>query len=519
MFSNYWNTRSIPFLAFERGLVMETSRKERKKRSFLITLIIILSLAILILLFMLSPLKDLVFPPDQEPTLALVVVESSGPDPETGLYRVVVEAQLDGKPEPQVTFNRNDGVGEVEDNHSLLFLEEEEIFILKALASNSGGTAEAELELFAGIVVGTSSISNGPSGSPGSGDGDPETDDGEDEDEDEDEEDEEESPPPDGDGDSGSSNRPPEIVKVSIRTENITDRLDEPFPIRYEEGRHSFNILIEDEDDDEVELEVEASHGVIDNIGEGMWAESRPPNKRAKTFTWQSPANPPGNLEPLNVLLTITASDPSGVSDSVIVKLALLPVSDDDEGDPGVSSAKTSIVASADLSGSVTSAGDIILGDVMVGDNLLNRQFKGFLNFYLAALRNQITDIAGDRDYTITGAHLVFSNISKVGDPEGLADLVDFKVFPYGSSLVAADFAPGGRHIFSRATDSFTTAGGLPLSLSSATFKTELINAMNARSKTMQIKLGLNRVTNNNNADDFFRFHCSTVSIVVQFEY
>jgi hypothetical protein len=517
MFSNYWNTRSIPFLAFERGLVMETSRKERKKRSILITLIIILSLAILILLFLLSPLKDLVFPPDQEPTLALVVVESSGPDPETGLYRVVVEAQLDGKPEPQVTFNRNDGVGEVEDNHSLLFLEEEEIFILKALASNSSGTAEAELELFAGIVVGTSSISNGPSGSPGSGDGDPETDDGENEDEDE--EDEEESPPPDGDGDSGSSNRPPEIVKVSIRTENITDRLDEPFPIRYEEGRHSFNILIEDEDDDEVELEVEASHGVIDNIGEGMWAESRPPNKRAKTFTWQSPANPPGNLEPLNVLLTITAGDPSGVSDSVIVKLALLPVSDDDEGDPGVSSAKTSIVASADLSGSVTSAGDIILGDVMVGDNLLNRQFKGFLNFYLAALRNQITDIAGDRDYTITGAHLVFSNISKVGDPEGLADLVDFKVFPYGSSLVAADFAPGGRHIFSRATDSFTTAGGLPLSLSSATFKTELINAMNARSKTMQIKLGLNRVTNNNNADDFFRFHCSTVSIVVQFEY
>jgi hypothetical protein len=496
---------------------METSRKERKKRSFLITLMIILSLAILILLFLLSPLKDLVFPPDQEPTLALVVVESSGPDPETGLYRVMVEAQLDGKPEPQLTFNRNDGVGEVEDNHSLLFLEEEEIFILKALASNSGGNAEAELELYAGIMVGTSSINSGPSGSPGSGDGDPETDDGENEDEDEEEE--EEPSPPDGDGDSGSSNRPPEIIKVSIRTENITDRLDEPFPIRFEEGSHSFNILIEDDDDDEVELEVEASHGEVVNIGEGMWAESRPPNMRAKTFSWQSPANPPGNLEPLNVRLTVTASDPSGASDSVIVKLALLPESDDGEGEPGVSSATTSIVASADLSGSVTSAGDIILGDVIVGDNLLNRQFKGFLNFYLAALRNQITDIAGDRDYTITDARLVFLNITKVGDPEDLADLVDFKVFPYGSSLVAADFASGGRHIFSRATDSFTTAGGLPLSLSSATFKTELINAVNARSKTMQIKLGLDRVTNNNNADDFFRFHCNTVSIVVQFEY
>ncbi|MDZ4131864.1 MAG: hypothetical protein U1E11_01885 [Dethiobacteria bacterium] len=499
---------------------METSRKERKKRSILITLFIILSLAILILLFLLSPLKDLVFPPDQEPTLALVVVESSGPDPETGLYRVVVEAQLDGKPEPQVTFNRNDGVGEVEDNHSLLFLAEEEIFILKALASNPGGTAEAELELFAGIMVGTSTISNGPSDSPGSGDGDPETDDGEN---DEDEEDEEESPPPAGDGDSGSSNRPPEIVKVSIRAENITDRLDESFPIRYEEGSHSFNILIEDEDDDEVELEVEASHGIIDNIGEGMWSESRPPNMRAKTFSWQSPANPPGNLEPLNVRLTITASDPSGASDSVIVKLALLPVSDDDEGDSGeirlVRTGRASVAASADLSGSVTSAGDIILGDVMAGDNLLNRQFKGFLNFYPITLRNQITASVGDGDYTITDAYLVFSTINKVGDPESLAGLVDFKVFPYGSSLVAADFAPGGRHIFNRATDSFNTAGGRPLVLRSATFKDELIIVINAQSKTMQIKLGLNKATNNNNADDFFRFHCSTVSLVVEYEY
>jgi|GEM_PF-627138 len=497
---------------------METVRNENTKRkSLFVPLVIILVLIILVLLFLISPLSDLIFSPDTEPTLVLAVVESSGPDSATGLYRVVVEAQVDGKPEPQVTFNRNDGVGKVLNNQTLLLLEDEETFLLKALASNPKGSAEAELELFAGIVVGTATGPSGPTGPPDSDGGDPEPDagggDGEDE----------AAPPPAGDGNSGSSNRSPEIVRISIRAENITDRLDEPFRLFYEESEHSFNILIEDEDDDEIELEVEASHGVIDHIGEGMWAESRPPNMRAKTFSWLSPANPPGNLEPLNVSLNVIARDPSGASDSVIVKLALWPEPDANGGDPGeirrVQSARASVVASADLSGSVTSAGDIISGDVMVGDNLLNRQFKGFLNFYLSTLRDQIIAVVGDRDYTITDAYLVFTNINRVGNPVGLASLVDFKVFPYGSSLVAADFAPGGKHIFNSATDSFSTAVGSPLILRSSTFKTELINYINVPSKTMQIKLGLNSATNNNNADDFFRAHCSTVAIVVEFEY
>lgn len=496
---------------------MESARNENVKKSYFVPLVIILVLIILVLLFLISPLSDLVFPPDTEPTLVLAVVESSGPDSATGLNRVVVEAQADGKPEPQVTFNRNDGVGEVFNNQTLLLLEDEETFLLKALASNPNGTAEAEIELYAGIMVGTATGPSGPTGPPDSDGGDPEPDagggDGEDE----------AAPPPDGDGDSGSSIRPPRITDVDINGESIINRLEESFHIGYEEGIYSFGVLIEDDNDDEIELEVDASHGVVNSIGEGMWAGSRPPNMRKKTFSWQSPANPPGNLEPLNVSLTVIARDPSGASDSVIVKLALWPEPELNGGDPGeirrVRSGVASVAASADLSGSVTSVGDIILEDVMVGDNLLNRQFKGFLNFYLSPIRDQITAAAGDGDYTITDARLVLSTINKVGAPESLASLVDFKVSPYGSSLVAADFAPGGKHIFNRSTATFNTAGGHPLVLSSSTFKTELINAINARSKSMQLKLGLNSATNNNNADDFFRFHCSTVTLVVNFEY
>jgi hypothetical protein len=396
-------------------------------------------------------------------------------------------------------------------------LGEGDIFLLKAVVANTQGTAEAELELYAGITVGTASGPSGPTDPPDSDEGDPEPDagggDGEDE----------AAPPPDGDGDSGSSNRPPRITDVDINGESIINRLEESFHIGYEEGIYSFGVLIEDDNDDKIELEIEASHGVVDHIGPGMWAGSRPPNMRTMTFSWQSPANPPGNLEPLNVSLTVIARDPSGASDSVIVKLALWPEPELNGGDPGeirrVRSGIASVAASADLSGSVTSVGDIILGDVMVGDNLLNRQFKGFLNFYLGTIRDQITAVAGDGDYTITDARLVFSNINKVGNPESLATMVDFKVAPYGSSLVAADFAPGGKHIFNRSTATFNTSGGQPLVLSSSTFKTELINYINVPSKTMQIKLGLNNATNNNNADDFFRFHCSTVNLVVNFEY
>ncbi len=131
---------------------MEAARNKSAKKTYFVPLVTILSLIIIVLVFLLSPLKNLVFSPDVEPTLVLTVVESTGPETSSGLFRVVVEAQVDGKPEPQITFNRNDGIGIMEStNHTLLLMEEGEAFLLKAMASNSRGTAEAELEIFAGV--------------------------------------------------------------------------------------------------------------------------------------------------------------------------------------------------------------------------------------------------------------------------------------------------------------------------------------------------------------------------------
>ena len=81
---------------------METVQPGSKKRNLVIPLIIALLLVILVLLFIISPLKELIFPSASEPALTLSVVESIGPDAETGLYRMVVEAKAEGKPEPQV---------------------------------------------------------------------------------------------------------------------------------------------------------------------------------------------------------------------------------------------------------------------------------------------------------------------------------------------------------------------------------------------------------------------------------
>ncbi len=483
---------------------METVRNEGAKKSFFVPLIIVLVLIILVLLFLISPLSNMLFPPDTEPTLALSVVEKIGPDPATGLYRVVVEAEVEGKPEPQVNFNRNDGVGEVKDYHTLLLLKEEETFLLKALASNPRGTAEAELELFGGIMVGTSTGPPvGPGGSPGpGGSGD-------------DDDDDEEAPPPAGNG--GTGNRAP-VISAAAQGRSFITNFDASLTINHDQERYEFQVLAVDEDGDMLVFDVEASHGRIIE-SETVRMES-PDDPDRVVFTWEYSDV---LREEQNVQFAVTVRDPSGASDRKILKVTLLPAPGAAGGDPGearlVRSGAASVTASADLSGSVNSAGDVVLADIMVGDDLHNRQLKGFLNFYLITLRDQITDITGGRDYTITDAYLVFANINKVGNPESLANLVDFKVFPYGSSLVAADFAPGGSHIFNCATANFLTPGGRPLILRSSTFKTELINYINARSRTMQIKLGLNRTTNNNNVEDMFIFNCGTVNIVVEFEY
>jgi hypothetical protein len=120
------------------------------KKGLVISLIIIGSsivVLLLVIIIFISPLSKIIFPEESAPTLALVVTEPPTLDSATGKYRVVVEALVTGNPEPEVLFNRNDGLGAVARNSALILLVENETFMLTAIATNSFGEARAALEI------------------------------------------------------------------------------------------------------------------------------------------------------------------------------------------------------------------------------------------------------------------------------------------------------------------------------------------------------------------------------------
>ncbi len=126
---------------------MAEDQESKKNKRLVIALVIIAGLFVLTLIFFLTPLQTLFFPPQSAPTITLEISEGPEMDENTDLYRIIVEAIVLGNPDPEVTFNRNDGIGEMEKNHSLILLEAGDSFLIKAIASNSLGSAEASLEL------------------------------------------------------------------------------------------------------------------------------------------------------------------------------------------------------------------------------------------------------------------------------------------------------------------------------------------------------------------------------------
>ncbi len=131
---------------------MAEDQGSKKNKRLIIALVIVAGLFVLTLILFLTPLHTLFFLPQSAPTITLEIAEGPELDENTDLYRIIVEAIVLGNPEPEVTFNRNDGIGEMEINHSLILLEAGDSFLIKAIASNSLGSAEASLELSAGDV-------------------------------------------------------------------------------------------------------------------------------------------------------------------------------------------------------------------------------------------------------------------------------------------------------------------------------------------------------------------------------
>jgi hypothetical protein len=66
---------------------------------------------------------------------------------EGGRYRFEVSAKVSGKPAPEVTFNRDDSMGEAGKNRAVILLDPGETFVVTAAAKNPLGKSEATLEL------------------------------------------------------------------------------------------------------------------------------------------------------------------------------------------------------------------------------------------------------------------------------------------------------------------------------------------------------------------------------------
>ncbi|MDZ7837347.1 MAG: hypothetical protein U5N58_05020 [Actinomycetota bacterium] len=249
-----------------------------KNKLIVVVSIIVVFLFIVLLILLFGPLNRLLFPTQTAPAISLEMIENSEKDPETGLYRILVEATISGDPEPDVVFNRNDGIGELASNTALLFLKADESFELTAIASNKVGTAKAVLEVYPAVEA-DAEAQTAQEDESVSGLGE----------EDAEEEETVDSTP--SAEEEEVHNQPPAIEAVFMGSDNITDRINrgEPVILPFEEGRYDFNVTANDPEGDFLEFDISASLGRIVDMGR-VAADG-------VAFSWLCPANTEGLIE------------------------------------------------------------------------------------------------------------------------------------------------------------------------------------------------------------------------------
>ena len=87
------------------------------------------------------------FDRSQAPTVELEIVEGPELDEESGMYRILVQAVVTGRPAPTISFNRNDEFGEVEEHMAVIYLAAGASFQLQVSVANSAGTTTATIDL------------------------------------------------------------------------------------------------------------------------------------------------------------------------------------------------------------------------------------------------------------------------------------------------------------------------------------------------------------------------------------
>jgi len=301
-------------------------------------------------------------------------------------------------------------------------------------------------------------------------------------------------------------NRPPVIEVFIIGPVNVMSavRSGEAIPITFEEKPFWFTVNASDHEGEAIDFEINFSHGLIDNMVR--------PDDNTVQFIWVSPPNSEGIVDTIvNATVEVTAVDFSGGRDRAVINLAMTPESSEHAGETADLSGVFSVAqtyrspAISDHSGYVNSAGDVRTGTIIVGDDDSNRQYKGYLTFSLAG-------IAGIPPDNINSAQIIFNAINKSGAPQTIGEFVDFKIFNYGSTLDSGDFAVGGNRFMMIGTGFFT--GG---STAEGSLVHELRSIQASGGTTLQVKIGLDATTNNNNVWDMFQFNPGNVELVIDY--
>lgn len=102
------------------------------------------------------------------PEVGLVLVRGPEEVPGgEGRYLFEIKAVVEGNPAPRVVFNRDDSMGQAGKNRVTVILHAGDSFTVMAIATSSGGSASASLELHAQIPTADSAGKPGPTPAPG----------------------------------------------------------------------------------------------------------------------------------------------------------------------------------------------------------------------------------------------------------------------------------------------------------------------------------------------------------------
>ena len=286
-------------------------------------------------------------------------------------------------------------------------------------------------------------------------------------------------------------NNPPVIKEIELMGMDIEFAASEGYfdelPAPEAEGSE-LTITIEASDEDGDEL----TYSAYDSLGTSF-AVDKIDNNNAE-FIWILPVI--GG----SYTLTIEVSDRRGGTDSYSIDMNFIePASD--TGAVGPSEGAASIVA--EQCGTVFENDRVMINDSMAaGDTDDNLQMKGFLGFNISRFHGK----------TVQEAEINLSHLAHAQFPELFASLLVVKVYDFGDSFDASDFAPGG-----------VTIANIPINsasyvISGDILKNELQRVLEDSSRDyFQIKLGLDAESNDNDDADYIYIYNYEAALFISY--